>query len=938
MARQKAPGGGRVKKTAIKRTPKKKTESDATPDTTPSAPAEAGAAVEALAAEPKRRARGARPAARAVAIEPPPIPEKKVEVEKRGNEVVVRFPPAGVPPFRAPEAAPVAAPASTPEVTAKKPPVADRDESPSDADVDADSYAPHDLHESEVEGALDVALEPEPSARRPAGDGQEATADRDAADMRLSPSQRRRLRRRRRRESLAQGGSPPPSPTARLPDSDREPRPPIPPPPPRVPEPERSPVAQDEHEPPRGRSRRERPRWGDDIDDRWKDDRGGTVVEVGGDESHEFRSIMDGEDEPEPATPAAPAAPPSDAAPPLSTDEREGERRGRRRRGRRGGRRRRRAEDEGSVGVATYDVFAAEFAAQRRAAEAETTEEVEEPADEAREDVEAITEEIEGVEIEPIATTPVTDFEQILEEEEIDDEAEEAPRARRANKEMLINVVPREECRIAILENGRLEEIYLERASVENHVGNIYKGRVTNVEPSIQAAFVDFGLGKNGFLHISDLHPKYFPNRANDSEDVGHKTPRRDRPPIQKCLRRGQELIVQIIKEGIGTKGPTLSTYLSIPGRFLVMLPGMSRSGVSRKIEDPVVRDKLRRHLSELQLPSGVGFIARTAAVDRTKRELQSDLQYLTRLWRQVEQRMRNERAPAELYRESDLVIRTIRDVFTADVRSIVVDDPPVAERARDFLAIFSPKSHDCVHVYDGREPLFHKHGIEAELDRLHSRHVPLRSGGSLVIDSTEALVAIDVNSGRYRDEDDAETTAFKINLEAAEEIPRQLRLRDLGGVIICDFIDMRLEKHRREIERVLIKNLKEHKERAKVLKMSRFGIIEMTRQRQRASLTRNVYQDCYHCRGTGLVKTAESVALDVMRLLQLASGRENVASVQLTVSPEVAFLLQNRKRAAIHDLETKSRRTVFVKADAAYGLDQFQIHYYDNRERLLPA
>lgn len=598
------------------------------------------------------------------------------------------------------------------------------------------------------------------------------------------------------------------------------------------------------------------------------------------------------------------------------------------------------------MGVASYAAFEAEFAAQRRAAEAADESESEGVAEappggeDVRGEVAEAIEELEGVDVEPgPEEASVSDFEQILEEEAIEEEEEEGEARRpRANKEMLINVVPREECRIAILESGRLEEIYLERASVENHVGNIYKGRVTNVEPSIQAAFVDFGLGKNGFLHISDLHPKYFPNRANDSEDVGHKTPRRDRPPIQKCLRRGQEVIVQIIKEGIGTKGPTLSTYLSIPGRFLVMLPGMSRSGVSRKIEDPGVRDKLRRHLSELQLPSGVGFIARTAAVDRTKRELQSDLQYLTRLWRQVELRMRNERAPTELYRESDLVIRTIRDVFTGDVQRIVVDDPQVAERARDFLAIFSPKSHDCVHVYEAREPLFHKYGIEQELDRLHSRHVPLRSGGSLVIDTTEALVAIDVNSGRYRDEDDAETTAFKINLEAAEEIPRQLRLRDLGGVIICDFIDMRLEKHRREIERVLIKNLKEHKERAKVLKMSRFGIIEMTRQRQRASLTRNVYQDCHHCRGTGLVKTAESMALDMMRLLQLAAGRENVASVQLTVSQEVAFLLQNRKRSTINELEQNSRRSVFIKSDAAYGLDQYQIHYYDNRERLLPA
>ncbi|MBW7904320.1 MAG: Rne/Rng family ribonuclease [Phycisphaerae bacterium] len=521
--------------------------------------------------------------------------------------------------------------------------------------------------------------------------------------------------------------------------------------------------------------------------------------------------------------------------------------------------------------------------------------------------------------------------------EEEGQEAAAATPAPAGNKEMIINVVPREECRIAVLEDGKLEEIYLERASAENHVGNIYKGVVTNVEPSIQAAFIDFGLGKNGFLHISDLHPQYFPGGDKQVENVGRKLPRRARPPVQRCLRRGQEILVQITKEGIGTKGPTLTTYLSIPGRFLVMMPGMRRLGVSRKIEDDDIRDTLRSAMFELDLPEDMGFIARTAAQGRTKRELQMDLNYLSRLWRAVETRIRNERAPAELYRESDLVIRTIRDVFTSDVHQIIVDDPEVAERAREFLSIFSPRSRDMVIEYNAPEPIFHRYGIEAELERLHSRHVPLRSGGSLVIDQTEALVAIDVNSGRFRTEDDAEATAYKINIEAADEIPRQLRLRDLGGVIICDFIDMRHESHRRDIEKRLIRNLKHHKERAKVLRMSAFGIIEMTRQRQRASLTRSVYQDCHHCRGTGLVKTTESVALDVIRLLQLSVTREQIASIEVTVSPEVAFLLQNRKRALIHAFETRNHRTIAIRPEPRFGLDQVQIQCSDARGRLVP-
>jgi ribonuclease E len=367
------------------------------------------------------------------------------------------------------------------------------------------------------------------------------------------------------------------------------------------------------------------------------------------------------------------------------------------------------------------------------------------------------------------------------------------------------------------------------------------------------------------------------------------------------------------------------------------MMPGMRRLGVSRRIEDDEAREALRAMLGELELPEGMGFIARTAAIDRTKRELQNDLSYLMRLWKAVEKRTKAEKPPAELYRESDLVIRTIRDVFTHDIERIIVDDPEVLGRAREFLSIFSPRSQDIVTLYTDPEPIFHKYKIEAELERLHSRYVPLKSGGSLVIDQTEALVAIDVNSGRFRTEEDAEKTAYKINCEAADEIPRQLRLRDLGGVIVCDFIDMRLDAHRRDIERRLIENLKQHKERAKVLRTSAFGLVEMTRQRQRASLTRSVYRDCRHCRGTGLVKTVETVTLDVMRLIQLAVTREHIRMVEVAVSPEVAYLLQNRKRALIHELESKHRRIVSIRPDPSFSLDQVEITCTDARGRVVP-
>jgi len=497
---------------------------------------------------------------------------------------------------------------------------------------------------------------------------------------------------------------------------------------------------------------------------------------------------------------------------------------------------------------------------------------------------------------------------------------------------MLINVAEGEECRIAIVHQNRLEELFMERASAQSHVGNIYKGRITNVEPSIQAAFVDFGLPKNGFLHISDLQPQYFPDGRGRPEDVGRKTPRRDRPPIQRSLPRGQEVIVQIINEGIGTKGPTLTTYISIPGRYLVMMPGMNRLGVSRKIEDDEARRKMRKILDELDLPKDMGFILRTAGLDRTKRELQRDHMYLLRLWKRVAQRIKTERAPCELYQESDLVIRTIRDVYSPDFAKIVVDDEETTRKVEDFLAIAMPRTGAPVQFYTGHEPLFHKYGIEQELERINARHVPLASGGSLVIDSTEAMVAIDVNSGRFRAPENAEETAYRINLEAAEEIARQLRLRDLGGLILCDFIDMVQEKHNRGVERALREALKVHKERAKCLRMSHFGIIEMTRQRMRPSIKRSIYQDCPHCRGSGLVKNPESMTLDIMRLLRLATHHDQVDVVEVRVAPAVAFQLQNRKRTALHALEQATSRRIVIRSDGNLGLDQYAFECLDRR------
>ena len=502
---------------------------------------------------------------------------------------------------------------------------------------------------------------------------------------------------------------------------------------------------------------------------------------------------------------------------------------------------------------------------------------------------------------------------------------------------MLINVSEGEECRIAILEDGRLKELYMERTSSTSHVGNIYKGRVTNVEPSIQAAFVDFGLGRNGFLHISDLMPTYFGRKGEDyQETVGRKMARRDRPPIQRCLRRGDEIIVQIIKEGIGTKGPTLTTYLSVPGKILVMMPGMGNSGVSRKIEDEDERRRLRQILDALEPPEDAGFIIRTAGIGATKAEIQRDLTYLARLWMTFKKKRDSGPGPLELYTEGDLVTRTVRDVFTTDVDKLIIDNKDVAKRVKDVIKLSSPRTKNKVELYEEPIPLFSKFGVEREIELMYSRHVPLPSGGSLVIDSTEAIVAIDVNSGKNRANADAETTAFKVDMEAADEICRQLKLRDLGGVIICDFIDLRYERHRRDLEKRLDDNLKDDRAKTKVLRMSQFGIIEMTRQRMRPSLKRSVYFDCPHCKGAGLVKTPESMSLDVMRRLRIAINDLKVQRLELTACPDVVFYLQNKKRQQLGELERIYDKRIVIRADAQLGLDEMKIDLYDGRDGLV--
>lgn len=496
---------------------------------------------------------------------------------------------------------------------------------------------------------------------------------------------------------------------------------------------------------------------------------------------------------------------------------------------------------------------------------------------------------------------------------------------------MVVNDIPGEECRIAILEDNRLEELYTERVASATGVGNIYKGRVVNVEPAIQAAFVDYGEGKNGFLHISDLHPRYFPGEER-TERVGRKIPRRERPPMQAALRRGDEILVQVIKEGIGTKGPTLTSYLSIPGRLMVMMPHMDNVGVSRKIDDEEKRKKMRDILDSLDLPEGFGFILRTAGFDRTKTELKRDLAYLTRLWKKMEKRIEKVSAPCALYTESDLLIRTIRDVLSNQVEAVVVDSESAFDRTRDFLSIIAPRSAPKVIRYRGVTPVFHSFDIERQIELIHQKEVPLPSGGAIVIEQTEALVAIDVNSGRSRSARDSETNAYHTNKEAVDEICRQLRLRDLGGLLIMDLIDMNAGSHRRSIEERMRNNLKRDRAKTTVLRLSEFGIMEMTRQRMRPSLRKSHFAPCPTCHGKGEIRNAETIAADSLRHAGYLMQYDRVKAVEIVCSPRVASVLLSGKRRTLVRLEDESGKDVRVRVSETIETDRVDYFAYDER------
>ncbi len=462
-------------------------------------------------------------------------------------------------------------------------------------------------------------------------------------------------------------------------------------------------------------------------------------------------------------------------------------------------------------------------------------------------------------------------------------------------KRMLINATHAEELRVALVDGQKLLDLHLEHAFREQKKSNVYKGRITRIEPSLEAAFVDYGAERHGFLPLKEISREYF-----QQQESGRKR-------IQELLREGQEVIVQVDKEERSSKGAALTTFVSLAGRYLVLMPNNPRAGgVSRRIEGDD-RAQIRQHLQMLEIPQDMGVIARTAGIGQDFEALQRDLEYLKQIWEAIVAAAAERQAPFLIYQEGNVVVRALRDHLSEDIGEVLIDDPSAFEAAQQFMSGMMPRMLPRLKQYENDIPLFSRYQIEQQIESAFSREVRLESGGAIVIDHTEALVAIDINSGKSTKGQDIAETAFQTNLEAAEEIARQIRLRDIGGLIVVEFIDMESPKHQREVETRIREALKIDRARVQVGRISRFGLLEMSRQRLGASLDEATYEPCPRCNGTGQIRGCEGTALHVLRLLHEEALKRHCSEVECQVPIDVAVYLLNEKRQAILELEARS-------------------------------
>jgi ribonuclease G len=500
----------------------------------------------------------------------------------------------------------------------------------------------------------------------------------------------------------------------------------------------------------------------------------------------------------------------------------------------------------------------------------------------------------------------------------------------RPKKEHKLVLVSHEigETSIAIVEDNVLEEFYIERESARKIHGNIYRGKVKAVVPGINAVFVDIGFGKDGFLYLNDVDESDIESEEEVlTEEVPAAKPgKAHNLPVN--VKAGDEITVQVVKEAIRNKGPRLTTKLSIPARYLVLTSDKAQLGISRRINDRAERDRIRDILSKVELPENIGLIVRTVAEGKTKKEFDRDVKYLLKVWRDIQEKLKKARATSIVHEELNLVERIIRDTFTEDTSEIITDSEKLHRNIAHFLKIYIPEYKAKNFLYREKVPLFEKYKIDKDIETAYLRKVPLRSGGHVVIEQTEGLTAIDVNSGRYKDKKDIEATAFRTNMEAAKEVVRQLRLRDIGGIIVIDFIDMMVEKHKKELMKVLKSSVERDKARINILKMSEIGVVEMTRQRIRDSKESSIYQSCPYCAGRGVIKSLPTMRIQVLKELRQKAGIVKGKQIFISLHPDVAEDVLQSSTAQIRGIEESNKNKIVVLADPAMHRENISIEY----------
>ncbi|MFH0879272.1 MAG: Rne/Rng family ribonuclease [Lentisphaerota bacterium] len=509
---------------------------------------------------------------------------------------------------------------------------------------------------------------------------------------------------------------------------------------------------------------------------------------------------------------------------------------------------------------------------------------------------------------------------------------------KKINKEIIINVESLE-TRVAVMENGNLEEFAIERNSEDRIVSSIFKGKIQNLEDGLQAAFIDIGMKKNAFVHYWDMIPEDAA-RLEAEEGVSSRSSRQKKYTPGEMAKRfpiGSEIVVQVTKGAIGTKGPRVTANLSIPGRYLVMMPGCNLKGVSRKIEDAEERTRLKKVLARLPIPQGIGLIVRTAGAGARKVSFARDLRALLDSWRDIEQGMREKPAPCRLYQEPDLVERVVRDSLTEDIDRIVIDSRDEFERIKTIVSRISRRAKGKIKLYDGEAPVFEHFEVERQLENAFRRKVWLKSGGYLIFDETEALVAIDVNTGRHKGGNSQEESIVQVNLEAAEEVARQLRLRNVGGLVVIDFIDMKQKRHQNSVHRALKEAMQNDKARTNILQISQLGLLEMTRQRVEESIRSSTYMDCPYCQGRGKVMSALSMSVEIQRRIGEAMRRNQKASISLkvTVNPTVMERLRKEDEAELVNLERKYHGRLTFVSDINMHQEDFSISNAETNEML---